>query len=475
MSASLLSYYDFNKNIPQIVDVSGGYGRPSAPTALEYSETGEWVFGEYALSGQRSEMIFTDIMARLGTFDYVNIDGKPVSYAEILGIYLGHLIEHCRGINPKAEVAGIIVAKSPDLTEAKESDLRSAISYAGLKEQLLGLVDERECALNRMLCEHTPKGGFMVADFGESAFRAGVYEFSGDNKIECVSYKSFPELGTLVLNAKADELIQEMYGKSSKSIDSQLTAFCRSHRYVLLSRANAGGKPAKLYFNFAYPPFAMTVDDSRVKEMVKPFVEGIQSAALAAARIGGATNTGTFFLTGGGFEYPFSHAAIAAAFPRAEIISLKNTKSAAAEGASIIAAARLGAKTNRIFAFRDKYRLTDDLGLMIRTGSGDAFYPLAKSNAYIWDEFPSMSFLLTTGTRPAPIIEVVAKGKDRALGRIAIPGLPERPPGTTKLKIGLEFEKVGGIRVNIKDMGFGELFPSSEVAVSASVILDAEK
>ena len=45
--------------------------------------------------------------------------------------------------------------------------------------------------------------------------------------------------------------------------------------------------------------------------------------------------------------------------------------------------------------------------------------------------------------------------------KIELEGLPERPPGTTRLKIHVEMESVNQVTATIEDMGFGEFFPSS--------------
>ena len=41
--------------------------------------------------------------------------------------------------------------------------------------------------------------------------------------------------------------------------------------------------------------------------------------------------------------------------------------------------------------------------------------------------------------------------------------LPERPPKTTRLRLELEFVNSSHGKVRIKDLGFGELFPASDM------------
>lgn len=52
------------------------------------------------------------------------------------------------------------------------------------------------------------------------------------------------------------------------------------------------------------------------------------------------------------------------------------------------------------------------------------------------------------------------RGGELASFTIALDGLPQRPPKTTRLRLQLEFQSPTACRVTIKDMGFGEFFPS---------------
>ena len=51
------------------------------------------------------------------------------------------------------------------------------------------------------------------------------------------------------------------------------------------------------------------------------------------------------------------------------------------------------------------------------------------------------------------------EGKKRIA--MALPGLPERPAKTTRLGVSLQYTSQVECRVVVKDLGFGEMFPSS--------------
>lgn len=44
---------------------------------------------------------------------------------------------------------------------------------------------------------------------------------------------------------------------------------------------------------------------------------------------------------------------------------------------------------------------------------------------------------------------------------MTLEGIPERPKRTTRLRIAMEMTSENQVNIRVKDMGFGELFPSS--------------
>lgn len=49
-SSSSIAFFNTITEEPELIDLSGGYGKPSMPSVIQYiPETREWVFGEYAI------------------------------------------------------------------------------------------------------------------------------------------------------------------------------------------------------------------------------------------------------------------------------------------------------------------------------------------------------------------------------------------------------------------------------------------
>ncbi len=73
-----------------------------------------------------------------------------------------------------------------------------------------------------------------------------------------------------------------------------------------------------------------------------------------------------------------------------------------------------------------------------------------------------------------PIVEVIfqpMQGTEGQKESLLLDGLPDRPPRTTRVRIGVEFLSVDRLRVSIRDLGFGELFPSTDLCWTEEVEL----
>ena len=73
-----------------------------------------------------------------------------------------------------------------------------------------------------------------------------------------------------------------------------------------------------------------------------------------------------------------------------------------------------------------------------------------------------------------PVVEFILKpmqGGEVLKESLLLDGLPDRPARATRLHIAVEFLSVDRLRVEVKDLGFGELFPSSDLSWTEEVDL----
>lgn len=92
----------------------------------------------------------------------------------------------------------------------------------------------------------------------------------------------------------------------------------------------------------------------------------------------------------------------------------------------------------------------------------DDFLFLAKAGRKWYEADVETEVLLLSG-RELEFVVIPISRKDKISIKIPLDGLPERPPKTTRLKIMLEFENSKSAKLTVKDLGFGELFPRSDM------------
>jgi molecular chaperone DnaK (HSP70) len=488
--SSVIAYYDVNRAAPEIIDISGGYGKPSVPTAMQYiPETKEWIFGEYAVLNTGNGEVYKGLLEKLVRGDYVDAGGKPVSAVNVLGMYIRELIGSCRNINPKAEIAGAVFAVPSYLSEEARESMRLAVRAAGYEKALIGLFSDRECIFNH----YYSKNGIdfdtervLLFDFAGREFRGGIYEVTpdGDDVVNIVSISSLfdKELGAMRINEAVYNLFTRFYCENMKitpqslpqAVKEQLAAFTHQHKDLLFARNERdAAKPVKLYFNFAYPPFQRTVTAAELDEFIKPFkdkmsvfFQNVFKRTLMPDNVLSNLDINTVLCTGGGFEMVWAKRLAEESFPNSRVIFNKNSKGITAEGACLAAAGRLTVGRELIINMSDFHKLKSDVGIMAVRDRREKFVPLAEVNSFWWQPREQRAFIVNEPTSGEDLrLEIVRRGGDGRfvpLGVITLDGLPERPEGTTRLGITFAFPSYDVITAEVRDLGFGELFPAVE-------------
>jgi len=495
-----IAFYNLHENAPEPIDLSGGYGKPSIPTVIQFiPETKEWVFGEYAIlnQGTDTEITLTSLIENLGRFDYADIDNKTVSAAYILGLFIKELLGNVRNINPRAVIVGIIAAVPDKLSPEATDELKRAFKYAGYEKELIALVPGRECVLshyfhNRRIM-HEEK--ILMLDYGSREVRGGVYtvnKIDEKNRITAVTAQSslFDEnIGTRTLFKAVNDFFMSFYKKHSHieaadaatldigvpdtHLHEQLAAFTYQHKDILFQK-NIRSKPIKLYYNFAFPPFQQIITHADIKRLIITYIDRFANLIVDVRRktIGcvpiSARDIDTIICTGGGFEMLWPREIIQNIFEPSKIYFYKNAKLVAAEGAALVAATHLGVTPGHNFEIEDTHQLSGDIGIK----SGDAFLPLALRSTFWWQTHQSKLVLVNSkvnGNIDISITERSQNGNERILASPSLTGLPKRPKGTTRLMFGVNFISDTRMTLKVSDIGFGEMFPPSSYQQEFSV------
>jgi len=492
--SSSLAFYDINRNMPEVIDVSGGYGKPSMPTALQYvRESREWVFGEYALlnRGTTSDTIYTGLLEKLPKKEYLDVDGKPVATEQVMGTYLREFLANCRNINPKAEFAGITLSVPGYTSDESKEAILQVFKLSGYEKPLISMDSDRECIFSWYFHRKPPKAEKVaLLDFGSRELRGGLYDIvPGKNGepalIRCCSSLFDKSCGTDVVDSHVTRFLTDFYLSETNTpanrldprIASQIQAFAYQHKDLLFQQAS-GSRPVKLYYNFVYPPIVCSVTEKIMTDFLSPhrerftdFLNRLFKKSITDSNLS-KDDIDAVICTGGGFEMLWARNLAAEFFSGAEILVGKNPKSAAASGASVRSAQALGITEAVPFHIEDSHMLKVDIGVSVRTKSQnhkrERFFPIAENGSFWWQEREPVTFIYGGETGEAEnsggisFFSRNAEGEQSELGIISLDGLPKRPAGTTRLNLGLTFTQPGRITATLRDVGFGELFPTAD-------------
>jgi len=453
--SSSIAFYNKRAKEAEIIDLSGGYGHPTIPTAMQFvADANEWVYGEYAILNSDEGFTVKDLMERLGSSDYLDINGKAISVVNLLGLFIRELMSSVKNINPNAEVVGIAAAIPSYLSVQAREELVRAFKNAGYEKELIGLVSDNECIF--AYADEIPKTSLLI-DYGSRGVRGGIFELK-DNRIRTVTALFDDAIGTKSIEQEVQNLFEKLYKANTKTEanQNQIAAFTYQHKDVLFQKA-IQNKAAKLYFNFAFPPFQQTVSAEHANTLIKPFKDRlkqfIRQLNLKPDKV---------VCVGGGFEMLWVRELIVEFFPQDKIVEYKNSKIIAALGAAIAAAKILEAAEGHAFSIDDRHHVPMDVGLMIE---GDQFIPLVEYNSFWWKPRPPHFFIVNAAVEeelPFALLSRAPSGEIQTLADIRLRGLPKRPKGTTKLQVQLKFLSDIEAVATVRDYGFGELFPRTD-------------
>ncbi|MCL2463070.1 MAG: Hsp70 family protein, partial [Defluviitaleaceae bacterium] len=401
--SSAIAFYDALRGCAEVIDISGGYGRPSVPTVMQYiRETKEWVFGEYAIlnRGQGQEVTLGSLVEKLGRREYLEIDGKPVSVVSVLGLFLKEIAASVKNIDPKAEVAGIVASIPSYMSGEAKEELTWAFKSAGLEKELICLAPERECVLaSYFKKEGAADGTVLLMDYGSREVRGGAYRVSvklpsasrydrqgKEARIKSLSSLFDEELGARRVEASLTEmLLADFPQRPTPRIMEHFSAFLYQHKDLLFQKS---ARPVKLYMNFVYPPAQAVVPKKRMDALIEPyrarlaqFVTDILGKNIYESHPIAAADVSCIVCSGGGFEMPWVRDCLAEIFPAAKIILPRNPKAVAAEGAALLAAAYLGVEENiPAMTVEDLHQIRADIGRKVRMDGREKFLPLVERN-----------------------------------------------------------------------------------------------
>ncbi|MDO4622130.1 MAG: DUF5716 family protein [Eubacteriales bacterium] len=102
----------------------------------------------------------------------------------------------------------------------------------------------------------------------------------------------------------------------------------------------------------------------------------------------------------------------------------------------------------------------NNIGMQMIVQGNETYYPLISAGVNWYDTEKTVECLLDDEAALEFVVSAMDSKKQNVL-RMELPGMPERPDRTTRIRLHLEFESPTRCVVEAEDLGFGDLFPAS--------------
>ncbi|MCL2841426.1 MAG: DUF5716 family protein [Defluviitaleaceae bacterium] len=495
---SVISYWDTSNSRPEAIDVSNGFGKIPLPSVVQYRKDEghdeEWVIGEEAYRSMKiyPETTVRSIKRAMGTNETVNMDGKDYLPEEISAKILEELVAHAQNLNPKAEIAGLVVSVPYDFDDAAQKATMRACELAGLSDKLICLIKEPNAAALAYNFRQTILEGerIMVFDFGGGTLDITCFHVTERDdtriKLQVISqggeaHHGGDDMDTFLIEA-CGNFIKEKTGQepSELAIENQVELVTRARE---TKERLSGVQSFRIPFTFCIPPFVEQLTREQFHELIKPFIDKTRKLVLKTLR---ETYTGSLtpedidrvLLEGGSAQMPWVREMLLDIFnDESKIYSSERPALDISLGATYYAAMKMGllahpdVESEKI-SVEFEVTVSHDIGLELASGNKKSFFPMIRRGTSYALAKKSHVFTLSGTTAEEMtgldlrILERIQQDDPyeacKLIGEVSIKGLPERPSGKTKLRITLMVEEEGGlVRGMVEDVGFGNDFPSS--------------
>ena len=494
---SVISYWDNAAARPEAIDVSNGFGKIPLPSVVQYREDdneGEWVIGEEAY---RSMKIYPESTARsikrtMGTDQAVIMGDTEYLPEEISAKILSELVNHAQNLNPKAEIAGLIVSVPYDFDDAAQKATVRACEMAGLADKLICLIKEPNAAALAYNFRHELRQDerIMVFDFGGGTLDITLFHVTQRDdtriKLQVISQGGEAYHG----GDDVDAFLIEACGNFIRTKTGQApTELAIENQVELIARAReakerlSGVQSFRIPFTFCIPPFVEQITREEFHFLIKPFIDKTRKLVLKALR---ETYTGSLtpqdidrvLLEGGSSQMPWVREMLLDIFgDESKIYSSERPALDISLGATYYAAMKMGLLSHpdlesEKISVEFEVTVSHDIGLELDNRGKKSFFPIIRRGTSYALAKKSHVFTLSGTTAEEMtgldlrILERIQQDDAfeacKLIGEVSIRDLPERPSGKTKLRITLMVEEEGGlVRGLVEDVGIGSEYPST--------------
>lgn len=495
---SIISYWDSINEKPEPIDISNGFGKIPMPSVVQFrkedDEEGEWVIGEEAFRSMKiyPETTIRSIKRKMGTNETVEIDGKKYLPEEISAKILTELVEHCKSLNPKAEIAGVVVSVPYDFDDAAKKATMKACEIAGIADKLICLIEEPKAAALAYNFRHqlSKDEKIMVFDFGGGTLDITLFNVLEKDdkhiKLQVISeggkaYHGGDNVDEYILNKCYDFIEQKANQKKDElSPENTVELICRARES---KERLSGVKTFRIPFTFCIPPFVEQMTREDLEEIINPFIEETRKLVLKALR---EVYTGALMpddidrvlLEGGSSQMPWVKDMLIGIFNNeSKIYTSERPALDISLGATYYAAMKMGLLSSpdiesEKMSIEFEVTVPHDIGLEIENNGIKSFYTMIRRGTPYALAKKEQIFTLSGATKEEmtsfslKIMERINKEdtieKCKLIGEVLIKDLPQRPSGKTRLNITLQVEEEGGlVKGLVTDMGYGNEYEPS--------------
>lgn len=173
------------------------------------------------------------------------------------------------------------------------------------------------------------------------------------------------------------------------------------------------------------------------------------------------------YLVGEGFEEPWYQRSLKILCNGRRVFAGNNLY---AKGACYRAARMAGRKEAVPYVFIGADKISVNIGIRTPGAGKKAVYTLLSAGES-WYEAKAQCEAMLWEDKAVEFILQPMQGDEALKERILLDGLPDRPDRATRVKISVEFLSVDRLHIEVQDLGFGELFPATDLCWTEEVDL----
>lgn len=131
-----------------------------------------------------------------------------------------------------------------------------------------------------------------------------------------------------------------------------------------------------------------------------------------------------------------------------------------AKGACAAGVERMENKALKSYRYLSNSLVLVDVGMEMRVMGSPTYHSLIEAGTNWYESRCHCEFILDRVKELVFVVSTMGSSEKKKIA-MELPDLPERPNKTTRISLDLEFESAKKCRIIAKDLGFGEMFPSS--------------